>query len=489
MTTYIVAGTSTNKSLTKCEMMGEALMAGMRDVKVFKVAYHPSEWNDFLNSVCYNFGFYLQSDPIIFTVEGMLVGNENDFQQLIENQYKIIYNDNLDSIEKRTSEMANESELLHKRKIEGIELDEKIAVFLEDAVKKGMQKFPEKSFIVEVQNSIKFFKRKGKYPSEEFNIIPEKPKPIISEKYKNFFDFKEKYEKCMNLIQEEIKAQAEKRRQEAIEEELRQKAEEERLLKQQELEENQEIEKKEAEEKNKQSDILNNEASQNPQSQDSQENNKNLAEKKEAPVQVEYVLSEELPISYNEPVINTMCNQDHLILEENSKFLLLNPIGKYAGEMIYVNAKKNGKNQFEIKDFAATYGRTNRLLEKDFGKGLNSYNIDIISPLRANEWFDLLKLMHKLHAIVYWYFLPINEVATLLSAQIIHLLKVPCPSFNHLTENLPILPIIQSYVEKLKNKEIGEVFELKEFNFPHKVFAVDHLLKAEEAENGYLKII
>ena len=139
--------------------------------------------------------------------------------------------------------------------------------------------------------------------------------------------------------------------------------------------------------------------------------------------------------------------------------------------MLYVDAKKNEHNCFEIKDYAATFGRTNKALTTEFGEGLNSYSINIISPLKRNEWKDLLKLMDQLHMIAYWHFLPVNEKAPKLTSQLIHVLILPCLSFDKMTQVLPIEAAIKYNVEKFKSKEKGEVFELKEFPFPHKIYA------------------
>ena len=225
--------------------------------------------------------------------------------------------------------MSKEIELKHKIKMEGIGLKERIDNFIDRAIKNSVQKFSSQLFKIEKQNSIIFLKRRHTSFNFIFLETPKKPKEVIPDKYKDFEDFKLKYEKTLINIQEELKEQAEKRRIEALQEEARlKKEEEERQKKLQEAAEKQAEEKllmekrSELEKKSEEGDKIKSEldldkakgvsgeGSLNVGPTQEQSDQSKIAQdkKKEVPVQIDYILQEEIPLSFGKPNINDWCS-------------------------------------------------------------------------------------------------------------------------------------------------------------------------------------
>jgi len=51
------------------------------------VIKHKKEWSEFLDSICRTYGFKKRSCPIIFTLEGSLIGDAHHFIEHIKDKY------------------------------------------------------------------------------------------------------------------------------------------------------------------------------------------------------------------------------------------------------------------------------------------------------------------------------------------------------------------------------------------------------------------
>ena len=79
MASYVIAGPAGDAQLAECEYLGHQLdLSSEASVRV--VVKHPQEWPSFLRGVCASFGFKRKSTPIVFTVDGALIGGLEDFR-------------------------------------------------------------------------------------------------------------------------------------------------------------------------------------------------------------------------------------------------------------------------------------------------------------------------------------------------------------------------------------------------------------------------
>ena len=87
MVTYVVASKAHQPYLSECQILGEYLNKNAPDVSVQFVIKDGSEWKEFLNSVCRSYGFEKKSCPIIYTLEGTLIGSGADFVEHVRERY------------------------------------------------------------------------------------------------------------------------------------------------------------------------------------------------------------------------------------------------------------------------------------------------------------------------------------------------------------------------------------------------------------------
>jgi len=79
MPTYVVASKANMPYLAECQILGEYVSDNSPDVCVKFVIKDASEWGEFVDSVCRSYGFEKKTCPIVYTVEGTLIGDGRAF--------------------------------------------------------------------------------------------------------------------------------------------------------------------------------------------------------------------------------------------------------------------------------------------------------------------------------------------------------------------------------------------------------------------------
>ncbi len=74
--------------MVECEIIGEFLKENCNDVNVQVVIKHKSEWIKFIDSICRNYGFGRKSCPIVYTLEGKLIGDTSAFVEHVKQHYQ-----------------------------------------------------------------------------------------------------------------------------------------------------------------------------------------------------------------------------------------------------------------------------------------------------------------------------------------------------------------------------------------------------------------
>jgi hypothetical protein len=87
MVTYVVASKANNPYLAECQIVGEYLELNTSDVHVKFVIKDTSEWKEFVESVCRTYGFPKKTCPLVYTLEGTLIGDGSDFLAHIHELY------------------------------------------------------------------------------------------------------------------------------------------------------------------------------------------------------------------------------------------------------------------------------------------------------------------------------------------------------------------------------------------------------------------
>ena len=62
-------------------------MANTPDVTVQFVIKDPAEWSEFVDGVCRSYGFDKKTCPIVYTLEGNLIGDGRDFVDHVRDRF------------------------------------------------------------------------------------------------------------------------------------------------------------------------------------------------------------------------------------------------------------------------------------------------------------------------------------------------------------------------------------------------------------------
>jgi len=119
-----------------------------------------TEWDEFIDSVCRSYGFDRQTCPIVYTLEGHLIGDGNDFVEYMKDKYGIKVDLTKESIKARQRLNVQETED-RMRRLQGLTLGEKIQAFLAKKAKKNVANNMNDCFYhMEMEAGVPFFVRR-----------------------------------------------------------------------------------------------------------------------------------------------------------------------------------------------------------------------------------------------------------------------------------------------------------------------------------------
>jgi hypothetical protein len=116
------------------------------DVCVKYVIKDNSEWSEFVDSVCRSYGFEKKSCPIVYTLEGILIGDGRGFVDHVRDRYGKSLTITKESQKNRTKINVDENDERMRKKKEGDTLGEKIENYLEKLKKKEVSQLIEDAF-------------------------------------------------------------------------------------------------------------------------------------------------------------------------------------------------------------------------------------------------------------------------------------------------------------------------------------------------------
>jgi len=130
-------------------MLGEFLEKNCPDVFVKIVIKHSSEWNEFIDSTCRSFGFYERHCPIVFTLEGTLIGDGANFVEHVRDRYGKVLSMTKESQKRRTADNIKKIEEDIRKRDKGLTLNEKIEKLIDKVKKKEVLSHIDDSFYKE----------------------------------------------------------------------------------------------------------------------------------------------------------------------------------------------------------------------------------------------------------------------------------------------------------------------------------------------------
>ena len=87
MVTYVIASKARSQYLAEVQALGDFLEKNCPGVSVKLVIKHKSEWSEFLDATCRSYGFSKRSCPLIYTIEGTLIGDAQKFVEHVKEKY------------------------------------------------------------------------------------------------------------------------------------------------------------------------------------------------------------------------------------------------------------------------------------------------------------------------------------------------------------------------------------------------------------------
>jgi len=75
--------------LSECQLLGEYLSSNTPDVEVKYIVKDNSEWPLFVDSVCRSYGFDKKTCPIVYTLEGKLIGDGRAFIEHVREKFDV----------------------------------------------------------------------------------------------------------------------------------------------------------------------------------------------------------------------------------------------------------------------------------------------------------------------------------------------------------------------------------------------------------------
>ena len=157
MSTYIIAGEAGSPDLADCEFLGKKLVASTPSCHVHIIAKHSTEWDDFLKRTCSGYGFKEASSPIVFTVDGKLIGDKHAFKEHVLQTYSV--RGELDkNMRTLVSEFDKASLENHRQKLaDGPSVLETVREKLQEIVGNGGMRIADGFFEDQVDNGFEFF--------------------------------------------------------------------------------------------------------------------------------------------------------------------------------------------------------------------------------------------------------------------------------------------------------------------------------------------
>lgn len=136
MTTYVIASKPNAPALAECQILGEFLEQNCPDVTVKTVIKDSIEWAEFADATCRSYGFENKFCPIIYTIEGKLIGDGKAFQDHIIQRFNKAVPFNKDAVKVRNRQTQELNDELMRKKRDGDTISIKIENVLEKLKKK-----------------------------------------------------------------------------------------------------------------------------------------------------------------------------------------------------------------------------------------------------------------------------------------------------------------------------------------------------------------
>ncbi|EGR30878.1 hypothetical protein IMG5_121760 [Ichthyophthirius multifiliis] len=105
MSSYIIAGSADKEEMAICENILNQIKSLFFNIDFRIIIKDESEWKNYINEICRIYGFKKKLNPIIFTLDGYLIGSLENFKELALSKFGIDKYDNLVTKEKEMDQI------------------------------------------------------------------------------------------------------------------------------------------------------------------------------------------------------------------------------------------------------------------------------------------------------------------------------------------------------------------------------------------------
>ena len=126
MVTYVIASIASTPYLSECQILGEYIEKNSPDVCVKTIIKSEEEWDEFQDKVCRYYGFDKRTCPMIYTLEGSLIGDGPKFIEHCREEYGKSMTITKESLNQRQELNIEETKERIRKATEGDTLSEKI---------------------------------------------------------------------------------------------------------------------------------------------------------------------------------------------------------------------------------------------------------------------------------------------------------------------------------------------------------------------------
>lgn len=82
MSSYIIAGSANKPETGQCEHIANLIKSYYKNIDFRIIIKHPKEWENYIHEILRIYGFKKKFDPIVFTLDGKLIGGIDGFREL-----------------------------------------------------------------------------------------------------------------------------------------------------------------------------------------------------------------------------------------------------------------------------------------------------------------------------------------------------------------------------------------------------------------------
>ncbi|KAL4481467.1 hypothetical protein ABPG74_007556 [Tetrahymena malaccensis] len=183
MSSYTVAGSADNEDTAFCETIANEIKKFYKNIDFRIIIKHPKEWEEYIHEICRTYGFKRKINPIIFTLDGKLIGGIDQFKEMAEYKFGIDTTSLKSVITTKINMNQVEKEVAAKKKLKKGKrtLQEKIQDSLKQKYEDSTLHPVKGIFLSDINEGLQFYVKYEERLCPEVKIDPEQISHVVKE--------------------------------------------------------------------------------------------------------------------------------------------------------------------------------------------------------------------------------------------------------------------------------------------------------------------